>query len=111
MQPASWRKIIDSLLFLSGAALFGSGLGLAFHINRGIGDFHLIAGIFFVCLLIFHVSLNRQWIVNCLAGGRRGLALAGLICVAFVIFLSMFFPAGPDEHRQRERRQDRAGQP
>ena len=98
-------------MFFVAAALFGSGLGMALEINKGIGEFHEILGLAFIVLVVIHVLLNREWIFKFLAKGRRSRVIVGLVCAALVLLFGLLAPIGERENRKQERYQYRGGQP
>lgn len=109
MNGSGLKKPVDALLILAAALLFGSGIGMALGTNRGVDDYHLIAGLVFAVLVVVHVVLSGEWIFRSLAGGKSFRIFAGLAVVLVLLLTGMFVQLKGEGSHERERRQTRQG--
>src|SRR6516164_11392378 len=103
----TWKRWIDLALYLVSCALGGTGLLLAYRLPHGHGEGRMVTFLGYgrhdwgtihtwlawvaIFLVVFHLILNREWLVRIAASGRLARLAAGifaglLIGSAFLVF-------------------------
>ena len=105
-----WKRWIDLTLYLVSCALAGSGLLLAYRLPHGHGEGRIVTFLGYgrhdwgsvhtwlawvvIVLVVFHLILNREWLVKIAASGRLARLAAGIFAGLLIGSAFLMLPVG-----------------
>ena len=109
-----WKRWIDFTLYLVSCALAGTGLLLAYRLPHGHGEGRMVTFLGYgrhdwgsvhtwlawvgIVLVVFHLVLNREWLVRIAASGRLARLATGIFAG---LLIGSAFLVLPVEQRDR----------